>query len=223
MLEKIENRTIISIPSALKLVGIISGTWGILVVLSATIAYLSGHPDFSLFATYLSDIGDTAGWPQILFNAGTLIAAPMRFLVIVLIVLRITQLEAGPAFAFSALIIGFFSSFGTVMMTATPFSVSPLIHKLGILLYFFGIVFLQTLIFFKEWSIKDVPRVLPILSLLMVVVYLVFATLVMLHAKGVVSRSTPVIWEWLCFITSIIWVFAQSIMLANVFSWPNQE
>jgi hypothetical protein len=147
----------------------------------------------------------------------------MRFLVIVLIVLRITQLRAGPAFAVSALIIGFVSTFGTVMMTAMPFSVSPLIHKLGIPLYFFGIVLLQTLIFFKEWSIKDVPRVLPILSLLMVVVYLVFATLVMLHAKGVVSRSTPVIWEWLCFITSIIWVFAQSIMLANVFSWSDQE
>jgi len=223
MLTKIDNQLVINIPGALKLIGIISGIWGILVVLSSTLVYLPAHPDFSLFTTYLSDIGDTAGWPQILFNSGTLIAAPMRYLVIVLIVLRLIQLSPGPKFAVSALIIGFISSCGTVLMTATPVSVSPTIHKLGIPLYFFGIVFLQMLIFIKEWSIKDVPKVLPILCLLMVVVFFVFATLVMLNAKGVVSRSTPVIWEWLCFITSIIWVFAQSILLANKRTAPLKE
>jgi len=223
MLAKKNEQTVISIPGALKLIGIITGAWAILVVFTATLAYLPGHPDFSLFTTYLSDIGDTAGWPQILFNSGTLIAAPMRYLVIVLIVLRLTQLGAGHAFAVSVLIIGFVSSSGTVLMTATPLSVSPSIHKLGIPLYFFGIVILQTLIFIKEWSLRHVPKVLPILSLLVVVVYFVFATLVMLNAKGVVSRSTPVIWEWLCFITSVVWVFAQSILLANVRSAPDQE
>ena len=216
MLTKKNGQTVISIPGALFLVGIISGTWAILVVLTATLAYLPEHSDFSLFSTYLSDIGDTAGWPQIIFNSGTLIAAPMRYLVIVLIVLRLSQFGAGPAFAVSVLIIGFISTSGTVLMTATPLSVSASIHKLGIPLYFFGIVFLQTLIFIKEWSLKYVPKVLPGLSLLMVVVYFVFATLVILNAQGVVSRGTPVIWEWLCFITSVVWVFAQSILLAKV-------
>ena len=140
MLAKRNDQTVISIPGALKLVGIITGTWAILVVLTATLAYLPEHPDFSLFTTYLSDIGDTAGWPQILFNSGTLIAAPMRYLVIVLLVLRLTQLGAGRAFAVSALIIGFISSSGTVLMTAIPFSVAPAIHKSGIGLYFLGIV-----------------------------------------------------------------------------------
>lgn len=223
MLVKIDNQTAISVPGALKLIGIITGLWGILVVLTATLAYLPEHPDFSLFTTYLSDIGDTAGWPQIIFNSGTLIAAPMRYLVIVLIVLRLIQLSPGRKFAVSALIIGFVSTSGTVLMTATPLSVSPTIHKLGIPLYFFGIVFLQMLIFIKEWSIKDVPKVLPILCLLMVVIYFVFATLVMLNAKGIISRSTPVIWEWLCFIISIVWVFTQSVLLANVRAIPAKE
>jgi len=216
MLVKKNGETVISIPGALILIGIISGTWAILVVLSATIAYLPEHPDFSLFSTYLSDIGDTAGWPQIIFNSGTLIAAPMRYLVLVLIVLRLSQFGAGPAFGFSLLIIGFVSTSGTVLMTATPLSVSASIHKLGIPLYFFGVVLLQTLILIKEWSLKFIPKVLPGLCLLMVVVYFVFATLVILHGKGMVSWSTPVIWEWLCFITSVVWVFAQSILLAKV-------
>lgn len=215
MLAKRNDQTVISIPGALKLVGIITGTWAILVVLTATLAYLPEHPDFSLFTTYLSDIGDTAGWPQILFNSGTLIAAPMRYLVIVLLVLRLTQLGAGRAFAVSALIIGFISSSGTVLMTAIPFSVAPAIHKSGIGLYFLGIVVLQTLIGIREWSLKDIPQILPGLSFLVVVVYFVFATLVILYEQEAVGRNTPVIWEWLAFFSSVVWLFAHSILLGK--------
>jgi hypothetical protein len=61
--------------------------------------------------------------------------------------------------------------------------------------------------------LKDVPRILPILSVTMVVLYLVFVTLIMLYEQGVVSRSTPVIWEWLAILSSIVWTMAQSILL----------
>lgn len=49
----------------------------------------------------------------------------------------------------------------------------------------------------------------------MVIVYFVFVTLVVLLEQGVVSRATPVIWEWLAFFTSIAWVLAQSILLGR--------
>ena len=101
------------------------------------------------------------------------------------------------------------------MMTATPFSVSPTVHKAGIGFYFFGVVVLQTIIFFKEWSLKSIPRVLPLLSLAMVLIYFVFVTLMVLYEQGVVSRATPVIWEWLAFLSSVVWVFAQSILLGK--------
>lgn len=215
MLAKRNDQIAISKPAALKLVGIITGTWAILVVLAATLAYLPEHPDFSLFTTYLSDIGDTAGWPQILFNSGILIAAPMRYLIIVLLVLRLNHLGAGRAFAVSALIIGLVVSAGTVLMTAVHFSVSLAVHKLGIPLYFLGVVVLQTLIGLREWSLKDIPKILPGLSFLMVAVYFVFATLVILYEQGVVGRNTPVIWEWLAFFSSVVWLFAQSILLGK--------
>jgi len=215
MLIKKGNEKIIHIPGALKLVGIIGGVWAILVVLTATLAYLPGHPDFSIFTTYLSDIGDTSVWPQILFNSGTLIAAPMRYLVVALLVLRLTQLGAGRAFAVSVLIIAFISVIGTVLMTAVPFSKAPAIHKMGIPLYFLGVVIFQMIIFFKEWVLNKVPKILPLLTLLLVVVYFIFATLVVLLGKGVVSRSPPVIWEWLAFFASVVWVFAQSILLGK--------
>jgi len=210
---QVTKNVTISIPKALKLVGIIGGVWAILVIVAAILAFLPDHPDFSIFTIYLSDFGDTPGWPQIFFNAGTLIAVPIRYLFLVLLVLRLNQLGAGRAFLIVALLIGFVSTSGTALMTATPFSVAPTVHKAGIGLYFLGVVALQSLIFFKEWSLKNVPKILPLLSAVMVVLYFVFTALIMLYEQGVVYRTAPVIWEWLAILTSIIWMLAQSILL----------
>lgn len=214
-MEKENKQASISIPKTLKMVGIIAGVWAILVVITSTLSYLSEHPDFSIFTVYLSEIGATAGWPQILFNSGTLIAAPIRYLVIVLLILRIGQLGVGRVFIIVTLIIGLISTAGTIIMTAVPFNVSLAIHKMGIPLYFLGVVLLQTLIGVREWSIKNIPKILPWLCFFLVVVYFIFAVLVMLHERAMVSRNTPVIWEWIAFFSSVVWVFAQSILLGS--------
>jgi hypothetical membrane protein len=85
MLTDVQERYSISVHGALRLVGVVTGFWAILYVLAAMLAYFPGHSDFSILTTYLSDIGDTAGWPQIILNSGTLIAAPLRYLVLALI------------------------------------------------------------------------------------------------------------------------------------------
>lgn len=205
----------IQVASALRLVGTVAGAWGLATVLLATLAYLPGHPGFSVFATYLSDIGATDAWPRIIFNAGTLIAAPLRYLAIALLALRMSQLGAGRAFVVLTLLIAFVSTAGTVVMTAVPYDVSAPVHKAGIPLYFLGVVVLQTLIGVRQWSLQGVPRILPLLCFLLVIVYLVFAVLVNLHERGMASRETPVIWEWLAFSVSIVWVLSQSILLGR--------
>ena len=210
-----KNDNLITVPEALKYVGYIGGTLGILATFVSTMVYLPGHPDFSFFTTYLSDISDTPGWPQIIFNSGTLIAAPIRYLFIVLLVMRLSQMGTGRTFSISVLTIGLISTFGTVLMTAVPFSVASAVHKSGIGLYFLGVVFLQSTIFIQQWRMKEIPRLLPLTSILMVVIFMVFFALVMLFEAGVVSRNTPVIWEWLCFASSIVWVFAQSVCLGH--------
>lgn len=210
MLAKGKIHNLIAVPEALRAVGYLAGILGILVVLVSTMVYLPGSPDFSLFTTYLSDIGDTVGWPQIIFNSGTILSAPIRYLFIVLFVMRLSQMGAGRSFSIAVLTIGLISTFGTVVMTAVPFSVAPMVHKSGIGLYFLGVVFLQSVIFIKQWRMKEIPRLLPLTSIVMVTIYIVFFVLIMLSESGVVSRSTPVIWEWLCFASSIVWVFAQS-------------
>ncbi len=205
----------ISIPLALKWVGIIGSTWAVLLILGAVLAYLPANPDFSPFTTYLSDIGDTAGWPQIIFNSCTLIAVPIRYLLLVLLALSLRQLGAGKGFMIAVFVIGFLSTSGTALMTAVGFSQAPIMHKTGIGLYFLGVVFLQATIFFREWSLKSLPRALPLMSLLMVILFLIFVTLIFLYEAGVVSRSTPVIWEWLAVLASIAWMLVQSLVLGK--------
>jgi hypothetical membrane protein len=209
------DRSSISIPRALRLVGIIGGIWAILVIAAATLAYIPDHPDFSPFTTFMSDMGDTPGWPKILFNSGTLMAVPVRYLVLVLLVLRLVQLGAGRTFSVASLIVGFASTAGTALMTATPFSLSPIVHKTGIGLYFLGVVVLQSLIGVREWTLKGVPRVLPVLSFTMVILYCIFTALMVLYEQGAVARTTPVVWEWLAILSSIVWMLAQSILLAR--------
>ena len=209
------NRSIISVPGTLKITGLIAGTFGLLVVLIASLAYIPQHPEFSLLNTFLSTISDTPGWPQVLFNAGTLLATPLRYIVLVLFAMRLYELGAGQAFKYAVLVIGFISTFGTVLMTAVPFSLAPSIHKVGIGLYFLGIVVLQSMVFFKQWSMKAIHRLLPILSMSMVIIFTVFFVLLMLYEQGVINRSSPVFFEWLCFFSSIVWVYTQSVILGK--------
>jgi hypothetical membrane protein len=206
----------ISTAKAIRLTGTFTFTLAILTVLTSVIAYIPSNPDFSIFGTYLSDIGDTPGWPQVLFNSGTILVAPLRYAVILLLVLRLRSYGGKTkSFEIAVLTIGAISTLGTILMTAVPFSVGPAIHKSGIGLYFLGVVFLQSIIARREASIKELPRSLPIWSFAIVISYLVFFILVILYETGHVGRNTPIFWEWMCFFTSMGWLLGHTIFLGK--------
>ena len=205
----------LSIPRSLKLVGIVGGTVGVLGIILPAMAYAPGHPGFLPTTAYLSDMGATPIWPQVLFNAGMLLSSPLRYLFLALLVLRLSQLGAGTGFGWAALIIGAFSTAGTIIMAAVPYSVDETTHMVGIPFYFLGVVSLQTLIGVREWKLRTVPRILPGLCFLVVATYLIFFVLMMLHESGSVSRTTPIVWEWLCATFLLVWVFAHSLLLGR--------
>ncbi len=215
MIVKDWTKSMLSIPRSLKMVGLVTGSIGVLEILLSTFAYAAVNPGFDLFATYLSDIGATPVWPQVFFNAGMLIVSPLRYLVLVLLVLRLYQLGVGRAFGTTILILGVFTTLGTIIMTAVPYTVDTTIHKLGVPLFFFGVVILQMIMGVRECQLKTVPRSLPILCFVVVAIYLTFFTLETLYEADLVSRNTPVLWEWLCGISLLIWVFAHSLILGR--------
>ena len=215
MLTTYRTESELSIAHSLKTVGLVTAGIGLLGIVLSTVAYAVVNPGFDLLATYLSDIGATPVWPQIFFNAGMLIVSPLRYVVLVLLVLRLYQFGAGYRFGMTALILGLFTTIGTIIMTAVPYSVDITIHKLGMPLFFFGVVLFQAVIGLEEWKLKSVPRSLPILCFAVVAIYLVFFTLEMLYEGGIVSRNTPILWEWLCGLSLLVWVFAHSVILGK--------
>jgi hypothetical protein len=211
----VSNATTLSVPRSLKAVGLVTGSLGVLGLVLATLAYAVVRPGFDLLATYLSDIGATPVWPQVFWNAALLVVSPLRYVVLVLLVLRLYQLGAGRAFGATVLILGVFTTAGTIITSAVPYTVDVNIHKLGMPLFFFGLVLLQTVVGVREWQLKAVPRVLPILCFVVVAAYLTFFTLEMLYEANMVSRNTPVPWEWLCALSLLTWVFAHSVLLGK--------
>lgn len=86
-----ERSKAISTARALRVIGLVGLAMGLATVISATLAYLPSHPEFSFFTTYLSDIGDSPGWSQILFNSGTLLSATMRVVIIAVLAIRFRE------------------------------------------------------------------------------------------------------------------------------------
>jgi len=205
----------ISVTKALRTVGMIGVLLGIGTVLWSTLLYTKDH-EFSLYTTYLSDIGNTPRWPQVVFNSGMLIISPVRYLFLVLVVLQLAHFGAGRAFSAATLTVGALVVIGSIGMSAVPHSLSLALHKMSALLYFFGVVILQTVIAAQEFR-RKLAVILPLSSLTVVAVYLIFAVLLSLVGKVEgVTRNTPVIWEWLAFCSLMVWLFVHSIVLGGV-------
>ena len=155
-------------------------------------------------------------WPQVVFNTGMLIIAAVRYLFLVLLVLKLLQMGAGRGFSISALSVGLIVVLGSIGMSAVPSSMNLALHKMSAFLYFFGVVILQNLIAAQEWR-RRLSVILPISSISVVIIYLIFAVLLTMVGKiDSITRSTPVIWEWLAFCTLMFWLISHSILLGKV-------
>ena len=208
------NEARIRVSRALRIVGIIGVVLGMATVIVSAFFYAREH-DFSIFNTYLSDIGNTAQWPQVVFNSGMLIAAPVRYLFLVLLVFQLRHVGAGRRFSLFGLTIGALVVVGSIGMSAVPYSVNLALHKISALLYFFGVVILQSLIGAQEWRCR-LPAVLPISSVAVVAIYLIFAVLLSLVGKVEgITRNTPVVWEWLAFCSLMLWLIAHATVLGS--------
>ena len=114
------------------------------------------------------------------------------------------------------LALGAVSTAGTVFMTAVPFSDAPTIHSMGIPMYFWGVVLLQGIVGVREWFLRMCPSVLSITSLSVAGIFIVFATLLSVSQSVSLDRNVPVVWEWLAYLSSVIWVVVDSIALGTV-------
>ncbi|MDQ2092082.1 hypothetical protein [Marimonas arenosa] len=204
----------VALPALLRIVGLTAATFGLCGVALATLIYVQGH-EFSLFTTYLSDIGNTPTWPMVTFNTMMLMVAPIRYGFLVLLVMSFMAMGGGRAINVALLLIGVPVVIGSAGMSAFPASRDLALHEGSAMIYFFGTVVLQGLVGLQEIRLR-LPRALAISSLAVVVIYLVFAVLLALVGQvDGVTRSTPVIWEWMAFAALMVWLILHSLMLGR--------
>ncbi len=204
----------INLAKMLRVVGIIGVVLGLTTVLWSLVLY-AGANQFSFFETYLSDMGNKSGWPQVVFNSGMLLSAPMRYLFLALLVMQLLNFGASRSFVVAALITGAFVVIGSIGVSAIPYSLHLKMHMTSAMIYFFGVVILQTIIAVQEWR-RKLPLILPVSSILVVVIYLIFASLMSMVGKVEgITRGTPVIWEWLAFCSLMLWLVAHTVILGR--------
>lgn len=202
----------LDLAQALRVVGWLGFAVGIATIGGAALAYASSR-DFSVFTTYISDFGAAGGWTQVIYTTGMLIAAPLRYLFLVLLLAQLVHRGASPRFRTAMLVVGAFVVLGSIGTAAVPYTLSLPVHEGSAFLYFLGTVALQTSLAVTEWRLR-LPRALPLASLAVVAVYFLFAALPGMVGKVEgIDRQTPVPWEWLAFAALMIWLVAHTVVL----------
>jgi len=200
------------VPHAMRVIGTLGLLVGTGTILAAAAAY-AAERDFSLLATYISDFGSASGWPQAIFTTGMLIAAPLRYLFLYLLLTQLVQLGASLRYRSVMLVLGALVVLGSVGTAAVPYTLHLPTHEGAAFLYFLGTVVLQSALAWQEWRLR-LPALLPWSSIAVVASYLVFATLLALAGKVEgVDRTAPVPWEWLAFVALMVWLAAHTAVL----------
>lgn len=209
-----DDDAILRVMPMLRIVGLIGVILSLVTVGGAALLYGQQH-EFSFVSTYLSDMGNTPVWPQAVFNAGMLIGIPVRFLFLVLLLTLLARAGARRSATIAILVLAGAMTVASTGMYAVPFSVNRAIHLNAALVYFFGVVALTTLIAIQEWRYL-MARVLPLSTVLVLVLSLIFATLLALvgRIEGI-TRDTPVIWEWLVYFAWLLWLVIHTVVLGR--------
>ena len=183
-------------------------------VITSIMLYIQVDPTFTIVSHYLSNLGSTPKGAQdgkiyssaIVFNTGFTILAIFRILVI-LFLARYLQIKGSPHKLTRVwVILSFFSSSGSLIVAIVPYSVSLSIHMLGALILFVGSVFSGVMFIIVELKTPEIPRYLPLVISINVIVYLIFATLLIGEWMGFAPEESSVIWEWIAFLSSLLWL-----------------
>jgi hypothetical membrane protein len=206
------------LPAALRAVGLTALALALGATIGAALFYARAH-QFSFFTTYLSDMGNTPVWPQVLFNSLNLMVIPVRLMFLLLLLALLVQGGAGRGFVAAMLAVAAVMVVTGAAMFAVPFGVDRAVHLGAARIYFFGLVVMQALLAAQEWR-QRWPWVLPASSLAVLVLSLVFVTLLSLVGKlEGVTRDTPVIWEWLLYLASMVWLALHAVVLGRRRPW----
>jgi hypothetical membrane protein len=196
----------------------------ILTVGISIILYMQVDPTFSFFTHYVSGLGGPPkGAPEgiqylsaTVYNLGMLLAVPLRIAFLFQVIILVKRMGAGLWLSRVSMVTGLVSSTGWLLMAIVPFSANLDLHMIGAMVYFLGATSFQLVFAVTELKTKDIPKHLPMLGLLNLVVFSAFSyQLIQVEVLQIPGIPEPALFEWLVFASAILWVIAHGLFILS--------
>ncbi len=194
----------------------------ILTVGTSIILYRQVDPTFSFFTHYVSGLGGPPkGAPEgiqnlsaTVYNLGMLLAVPLRIAFLFQVIILVKRMGAGLWLTRTSLVTGLVSSTGWLLMALVPFSADLDLHMIGAMVYFLGATSFQLIFAVTELKTESLPKHLPLLGLLNLVVFSAFSyMLIQVEVLQIPGVPEPALFEWLVFASAILWVLAHGLFI----------
>ena len=161
---------------------------------------------FSIFTTYISDLGAAAKSSSLVYNTGMIISAPIR---VVFGLYLLKFLESKGADVKILKIIAYpivIGAIGSVIMSVFPYDISRLLHLLGAFTYFFSAVIIQALIAKIEFKTSNMLKYLPLIGLIVVLTYVLFVSFEISVLLSNNFRMLACFFEWMGYFSLMAWL-----------------
>ncbi len=167
---------------------------------------LYNDPSYSLFTHYISDLGASTSGSVIFWSVNMIIASPIRVLIGLYILGLLSKRGANEKHMKITAIFIVIGAIGSIIIALNPHDISRAFHLIGAFTYFIGVVFIQTFFFKMELKAEDIPKYLPFVSILVVVVYFTFLSLEIVVLVTGSLREIACFSEWMAFFSLMVWL-----------------
>ena len=156
-------------------VSFLTVVWVLLFHLISIILY--NDPNFSIFTHYVSDLGTSTRGSFIFWSVNMIIGSPIRVLIGLYILGLLSKRGANEKHIKITAYFMVIGAIGSIIIALNPYDTSRFFHLIGAFIYFIGVVVIQSFYFKMELNAENIPKYLPFISILVVVVYFVFLSL----------------------------------------------
>lgn len=95
---------------------------------------------------------------------------------------------------------------GSIIIALNPHDTSRFFHLIGAFIYFISVIVIQSFYFKMELNTEDIPKYLPFISILVVIVYFTFLSLEIIVLITGSLRKIACFSEWIAFFSLMGWL-----------------
>lgn len=167
---------------------------------------LYNDPNYSLFTHYISDLGASTSGSVIFWSINMIISAPLRVLIGLYLLGLLAKRGANEKYIKITAYFMVIGAIGSIIIALNPHDTSRFFHLIGAFTYFISVVVMQSFYFKMELNAEDIPKYLPFVSILVVVVYFTFLSLEIVVLVTGSLREIACFSEWMAFFSLMLWL-----------------